>query len=209
MREAPKSHPGAGPGEWIAPVVQDLSKFKMPDGFRGRSAFVVQLWWIVQATLFACSPQFMYGWRNWLLRRFGAQIGRRVLVRPSVRITFPWKLTIGDNSWIGDFVELYNLGRIEIGKNAVVSQYSYLCTGSHDIESVNFEIYSIPIHVKDEAWVAAGVFVYPGVTIERGSVVASRSVIRHNTEPYGIYAGSPAIIKGTRVSADIRTDPKI
>lgn len=171
--------------------VQDLSRFRMPPGFRGRSAVVVQLWWLVQGTLFAWSPQFMFGWRRWLLRLFGAKIGKGVLIRPTVRITYPWKLTVGDHSWVGDFAELYTLGPIEIGRNAVVSQYCYLCTGSHSISNPAFDIFTKPIVIEDEAWLAAGAFVHPGVTIRKGSVVAAKSVVRVSTAAYGVYAGEP------------------
>jgi putative colanic acid biosynthesis acetyltransferase WcaF len=133
----------------------------------------------------------MFGWRNWLLRLFGANIGVGVLIRPTVRITYPWKLTIGDHSWIGDFAELYTLGPIHIGKNAVVSQYCYLCTGSHDMSALAFDIFAKTITVEDEAWIAAGVFVHPGVTIGRGSVIAARSIVRRDTEDFGVYAGEP------------------
>lgn len=187
--------------------VQDLARFKMPPGFRGRSVLVVQLWWLVQATLFACSPQFMFGWRRWLLRLFGANIGVGVLVRPSVRITYPWKLTIGDYSWVGDFAELYTLGPISIGSNAVVSQYCYLCTGSHDMASPAFDIFAEPILVEDEAWIAAGAFVHPGVTIARGSVIAAKSIVRHSTEPYGVYAGTPLAWIRSRVTGPAASHP--
>src|SRR5690242_2104389 len=92
--------------------IQDLSRFRMPPGFRGRGAIIVQIWWLVQAVFFGLSPQIAYGWRRWLLRLFGAQIGRRVLIRPSARVTYPWKVKIGDNAWIGDHVVLYSLGEI-------------------------------------------------------------------------------------------------
>src|SRR5438105_4960330 len=101
---------------------QDLSAFSLPAEFRGRPAWFVQLWWLVQSTLFRWSPQFMYGWRRLLLRLFGATIGRSVLVRPTARITYPWKIRIGDYSWIGDDVVLYSLGEIDIGAHVVVSQ---------------------------------------------------------------------------------------
>jgi putative colanic acid biosynthesis acetyltransferase WcaF len=182
----------------LEPPVQDLSRFRLPADFRGRSAVVVQLWWIVQGTLFACSPQFMYGWRRMLLRLFGAKVGRGVLVRQSVRITYPWKVSLGDRCQVGDFAELYSLGPITIGHDAVVSQYSYLCTGSHDMRSVAFDIYAEPIVVEPEAWVCAGVFVYPGVTVKRGSVVGARSVLKSDTEPYLIYSGFPARVCGDR-----------
>lgn len=180
------------------PRVQDLSRFRLPPNFRGRSAVVVQLWWIVQGTLFAWSPQFMYGWRRALLRLFGAKVGAGVLVRQSARITYPWKVTLGDRCQVGDFAELYSLGPITIGHDAVVSQYSYLCTGSHDMRSVSFDIYARAIVVEPEAWVAAGVFVYPGVTVARGSVVAARSVLKASTEPYLVYSGFPARVCGDR-----------
>lgn len=185
---------------WPDGEVQDLTKFKTPPGFRGRSAVIVQLWWVIQATLFGMSPQFLYGWRRMLLRLFGAKIGRNVLVRSSVRIVYPWKLEIGDNSWIGDNAELYCLGKIKIGKNAVVSQYAYLCTGSHDFKILSFDIYAKSIEVEDEAWVATGAFIHPGVTIARGSVVGARAVVNADTEQFGVYVGSPAKLRGWRKS---------
>ena len=136
---------------------QKLDKFSLPPNFRGRGAITVQLWWFIQASLFAWSPQFTYKWRSFLLRCFGAEIGKNVIIRPSVKITYPWKLTIGDNAWVGDNVELYTLGEITIGKNAVVSQRSYLCTGSHNYQSEAFDIYAKPIIIEDEAWVATDV----------------------------------------------------
>lgn len=171
---------------------QKLNTFTMPDGFRGRGAVTVQLWWIIQATLFACSPQFAYKWRNRLLRLFGANIGENVIIRPSVRTTYPWKLTIGDNAWVGDHVELYTLGEISIGKNAVVSQRSYLCTGSHDYKSESFDIYAKPIVIEDEAWVASDVFISPGITIGNGAVIAARSSVFTNMPSGMVCVGSPA-----------------
>ena len=118
--------------------MQDLQKFKVPDNFRGKSKIIIQLWWIIQATLFRASPQVLYGWRRFLLRCFGAEIGKGVIIRPSTQITYPWKVTIGDYSWIGDDVVLYSLGEIIIGKNTVISQKSYICTGTHDYSKIDF-----------------------------------------------------------------------
>ena len=156
---------------------QDLSSFVMPDCFRGRSALVVQLWWLVQASLFSWSPQFAYGFRRWLLRLFGAQVGQGVVIRPSVTITYPWKVSIGDYAWVGDNVVLYSLGEIEIGAHAVVSQSSYLCAADHDYTDSSFPIRSRKITIGSEAWVAADVFVAPGVTIGHAAVIGARSSV--------------------------------
>ena len=96
-------------------AIQDLRGFRLPPGFRGRAAWFVQLWWLVQGTAFRWSPQVCYGWRRWLLRLFGASVGQGVLVRSTASITYPWKVSIGDWSWIGDEVVLYSLGAITIG----------------------------------------------------------------------------------------------
>jgi putative colanic acid biosynthesis acetyltransferase WcaF len=155
-------------------------------------AGAVQLWWLVQATAFAWSPQFMYGWRRWLLRLFGAQIGSAVLIRPSVQVTYPWKLSIGDWSWIGDDAVLYCLGDISIGDNVVISQRSYICTGSHDYSLPAFNIYSKPIQIESEVWIATDVYVAPGVRIGQGSVVGARSSVFNDLPPMAICYGSPA-----------------
>jgi putative colanic acid biosynthesis acetyltransferase WcaF len=184
--------------------VQDLSRFKLPPGFRGRPAWFVQLWWLVQTLLFAPSPQVLYGWRRALLRMFGAQIGANVLLRPSVRVTYPWKVSIGANSWIGDHVELYSLGPITIGDNVVISQGSYLCAASHDYESPEFDMISGPITVEPEAWIAAQVFVSPGVTIGRGAVIGARSVVTQDIPALAKAAGHPAKVIGSRRTGPVR-----
>jgi putative colanic acid biosynthesis acetyltransferase WcaF len=171
---------------------QQLDKFTMPANFRGRNVFIVQLWWIIQGTLFVLSPQFAYKWRNWLLRVFGAKIGVGVIIRPTAKITYPWKLTIGDYSWIGDYVELYTLGKITIGNNAVISQKCYLCTGSHDYRSEAFDIYAEEIIIGDEAWVATDVFIAPGVTISKGALIGSRSSVFQDMPEGMICVGYPA-----------------
>ena len=175
----------------MAGRIQDLSKARVPDGFRGRPAWFVQLWWIAQALLFHPSPQIFYGWRRFLLRVFGARIGKGVLIRPSASVTYPWKLTIGDWSWVGDRVTLYTLGEIIIGDNAVVSQHSYLCAASHDYERPTFDLYAKPIHVESEAWIAACVFVGPGVTIGRGAVVGASSLVLKDVPAMMMCAGNP------------------
>jgi putative colanic acid biosynthesis acetyltransferase WcaF len=180
------------------PRYQQLDRFKIPPDFRGRSRIYVQLWWLVQSTLFAMSPQVMYGWRTWLLRLFGARIGRGTIIRPSVKITYPWKLTIGDHCHIGDEVNLYTLGEIEIGDCAVVSQRSYLCTGSHDYTSPTFDLFARKIVIEAEVWLATDVFVAPGVTVGQGAVVGARSSVFHDVAAGTISVGTPAKVIGQR-----------
>lgn len=178
---------------------QDLKKNRLPAGFRGKPGWFVQLWWIVQALLFKTSPQFMYGWRRFLLRLFGAKIGRNVLIRPSVHTQFPWRVKIGDYSWIGDNATLYSLGEVIIGKNVVVSQKSYLCAGTHDHSKEDFPISGLPIRIEDECWLATDVFVGPGVTIGYATVVGARSSVFKSLPEKKICMGSPARIVGDRV----------
>jgi len=182
---------------------QDLASFSQPADFRGRSAAFVQLWWLVQSTLFACSPQFMYGWRRWLLRMFGANVGHNVLLRPSVRVTYPWKVTIGDYSWIGDDVVLYSLGEIVIENNVVISQRSYICTGSHEHNAPDFPIYARKVVVCSEAWLATDVFVAPGLKIGAGAVVGARSSVFEDLPAAMICRGNPATPIRPRIKREV------
>lgn len=172
--------------------VQDLSLYRFPKNFRGRNVFVVQTWWFVQAVFFNLSPQFMYGWRRFLLRLFGARIGTGVILRPSVKVTYPWKVRIGDRSWLGDDVVLYSLGEIEIGADTVISQKCYLSAGSHKYNKTAFPIYSEKISIEDECWLATDVFVACGITVGKGTVVGARSSIFNNLPAGKVCYGSPA-----------------
>src|SRR3984957_19993367 len=119
---------------------QRLDLFRLPANFRGRSGVYVQLWWLVQALLFKPLPQICFPLRRFILRAFGARIGSGVRIRPGVEVTYPWKVSIGENSWIGDNVTLYSLGEINIGHNTVVSQNSYICAADHDYSDIAFAI---------------------------------------------------------------------
>jgi len=171
---------------------QDLRNFKLPRGFRGRPGWYVQLWWLVHWFLFRPSPQVLYGWRRFLLRLFGAQIGQQVLIRPTALVTYPWKLHIGDFSWIGDEVVLYSLGEISIGAHTVISQRSYLCAGTHDYTAPGFDIAGPPIQIGDQVWIATDVFIAPGVEIGSGAVVGARSTVFDNLPGGMICYGNPA-----------------
>ncbi|NCJ07657.1 colanic acid biosynthesis acetyltransferase WcaF [Synechococcales cyanobacterium C] len=179
--------------------VQDLSQFRLPPEGRGRPRWIVQLWWIVQSVLFSPSPQFMFGWRRWLLRCFGAKIGHQVLIRSSAKILYPWNLTIGDWSWIGDDVVLYSAGQITLGSHVVISQRGYLCAGTHDLTRPDFQAVYLSIIVEDEAWLTTDVFVAPGVNIGRGAVVGARSSVFSDLPAMMVSHGTPAMPKRHRL----------
>lgn len=168
-----------------------LDLFSISPGLRGRSPLAVQIWWLAQATLFRCSPQIAYGFRRWLLRLFGAKVGKKVLIRPSATITYPWKVSIGDYSWIGDDVVLYSLAPIHIGDHVVVSQRSYVCAADHNPSLRAFPIRERPVRIEHGAWIAADVFIGPGVTVGAGAVVGARSSVFKPVPAAMICHGNP------------------
>ncbi|MGN7204094.1 DapH/DapD/GlmU-related protein [Pedobacter sp. SAFR-022] len=152
----------------------------------------MRLVWEVVATLFFNpSPRPFHRWRGFLLRIFGAKVGKRVHVYPGVKIWAPWNLILADECGIAKGVTLYSQGEISIGKRAVVSQGAHLVTGTHDHSSSGFPLITMPIHVGDHAWIAAEAFVHPGITIGKGCVIGARSVVTKNMPDWTICAGHP------------------
>ncbi|MBS1708832.1 MAG: WcaF family extracellular polysaccharide biosynthesis acetyltransferase [Armatimonadetes bacterium] len=149
-------------------------------------------WSVCQALLFRPgNKRFGSKWRVNLLRMWGAQIGERCDISPSARILQPWKLTMGDQSCIGDNVDVYNFAMITLGDQTVVSQRTYLCTGTHDFEDPTMPLLFYPITIGSECWIAAEVFVAPGVTIGDRVVVGARSVVVKNLPAAMVCAGHP------------------
>jgi putative colanic acid biosynthesis acetyltransferase WcaF len=127
------------------------------------------------------------------LKLFGAKLGQGVVIKPSVNIKYPWKLRIGDHSWIGEEVWIDNLSDVIIGNNVTISQGALLLTGSHDHSRETFDFISYPIVLEDGAWIGANAIVFGGVTCKSHSVLGINSVAEKNLEPYIIYKGNPAI----------------
>lgn len=152
-----------------------------------------RIWALVQATLFRWSPRPWHWWRAWLLKAFGADIPApgRVVVFPTARIYFPWKLTLAPRAMVGRHVNLYNLDRIALGYGANLSQYCHLCAGTHDYTRWDMPLVRRPITIGDNAWLGADVFVGPGVTIGELSVVGARSVVVKDLPPRMVCAGNP------------------
>jgi putative colanic acid biosynthesis acetyltransferase WcaF len=174
---------------------------------RGRPAWLEALWLLVQALLLS-SPLPGSRMRVMLLRLFGARIGRGVTIKPGVRVKFPWRLVIGDHSWIGEQVWLDNLAEIRIGNHCCLSQGAYLCTGSHDWSADTFDLSTKPIELRDRVWLAARSIVGPGVTIGEGAVLALGSVATRELAAWQIHRGLPAFpIKSRLVRPASHADP--
>lgn len=154
--------------------------------------------WTLAHPLFRWSPRLMFGWRNWLLRAFGASIGPGARIFPGANVTFPWNLSVGRHSVIAWDVKLYNLDRLAIGERVVISQGAHICGGTHDYESADFDLVKTAISIGDDAWIGADAFVGPGVQIGRGSVVGARSVVIKDVPPQAVVVGQPARIVKTR-----------
>lgn len=169
----------------------DLSKYHQPGYEAGGSRVKMLLWWLVQAIAFPLTLHTAHGIRCWLLRRFGACIGQNVVIRPTARITYPWNVEIGDYSWIGDDVVLYSLAPIRIGQHCVISQKSYLCTGSHTISDPSFPLQTGEVTVENGVWVATDCFIGPNVTVGSNAVIGARSSVFQSMPAEQICMGSP------------------
>jgi putative colanic acid biosynthesis acetyltransferase WcaF len=163
------------------------------------------LWNIISLLLFKPSPIFMHQWRRILLIMFGAKLPKSVRVYPSARIWAPWNLEMGEYSTIANFVDCYCVDKVIIGSYTTISQYSFLCTASHDYESpkllnkAHMPLLSAPINIGNYCWIAADVFVRPGILIGDGAVVFARSSVMNNLFKWKVYSGSPAKFIKNRV----------
>lgn len=176
----------------------DLSKYDQSDFDRGRPKWFIFLWWLIEGIIFPLTPHNFNGVRCSLLRLFGAKIGKGVVIRSSVRVLYPWKVEIGDHSWIGDQVFLYSLDNIKIGSHTIISQKSYLCTGSHDINNPNFRLITAPIEIGNGVWIATDCFVAPNVKIASNSVIGARSSVFKNIPAETVAWGTPCKVHRQR-----------
>lgn len=142
------------------------------------------------------------GWRSFILRIWGAKIGKGSVIHASSNIWAPWNLEVGQRTCIGPNTIIYNPGKIILGNKVAISQYSYLCTATHNYESKLHTLYWKTIYIHDRAWVAADSFVGPGVTIGEGAVIGARAVVFKDVEPWTVVGGNPAKYIKDRVIKD-------
>ena len=174
----------------VKPLI-DLRHYDQTGFDRGRPGWYVLLWWLVQGVVFPLTPHPLNSVRCHLLRLFGAKIGKAVLIRPTARFTYPWKVTIGDYSWIGDDVVFYSLESIQIGEQCVISQKSYLCTGSHDPQDPRFGLVTAAIAIGNGVWIATDCFIGAGVEIGANALVGARSSVFSSLPEQQVCWGTP------------------
>jgi putative colanic acid biosynthesis acetyltransferase WcaF len=151
-----------------------------------------QVAWYLVSILIIKSPIPGSGIRVFFLRQFGAKIGTGVVLKPYLNIKFPWKLVIGDFTWIGERVWIDNLDHVSIGNSVCISQGAFLLTGNHDFKKVTFDLMIAPINIENGVWLGAASIVCPGVTCGTHAVLSIASVATKNLLSYSIYKGNPA-----------------
>lgn len=162
------------------------------------------LWGLVWLLLYRPSPRLLHGWRRLLLRLFGAKIGAGAHPYPSARIWAPWNLVMEPRSCLAQGVDCYNVARVHLGADVVVSQYAYLCTASHDADLAGFPLVAAPITVGRKAWIGADAFVGPGVNVGEGAIVGARATAFGAVGAGQIVVGSPARYLRDRAAAGWR-----
>jgi putative colanic acid biosynthesis acetyltransferase WcaF len=176
----------------------DLSKTSNRGYAPGRPFVTRALWLIVQGLVFLNPLVTSYRLKAALLRRFGAQVGERLVIKPGVHIKYPWHLSLGDHVWLGERCWIDNFVSVEIGTSVCLSQGSYLCTGNHDWRDPGMGLVVRPIKVEDGAWVGAFARIGPGVRVGPEAIITLGAVLSSDAEPAGIYRGNPAVLAGRR-----------
>lgn len=150
-------------------------------------------WNVTAALLFRMSPRPMHAWRAFLLRCFGAKLGRGVHIYPRARIWAPWNLVCADYAGIGDGADIYNPVLMRFGEFCVISQDSFVCGATHDYNDPSFPLLAFEMSVGARAWICARACVAPGVQVGEGAVLGLASVATRHLEPWTVYAGAPAV----------------
>lgn len=176
----------------------DLSRFDNAWYDPGRGVLIRALWLLANAAFMQSTLPWPGAFKARLLRLFGARVATGVVIKPRVNVKYPWHLTIGAHAWIGEGVWLDSLAAIEIGAHACLSQGCLVETGNHDWSRPAFDLIVRPVRIEEGAWAAAGTTLLPGARLASHAVLCAGAVLAGDTEPYGIYAGVPALRTGER-----------
>lgn len=150
------------------------------------------MWYYVGSPLLSSYAIVDSGFKCWILRCFGAEVGIGVRIKHGVRVKFPWRLVVKDFVWLGENCWIDNIALVTIESHSCLSQDVYLCTGNHDWQDPSFQLKDMPIHIGEGCWIAARATVGPGVTIGHGAVLCLASVTGRSLDPMIVYAGNPA-----------------
>lgn len=183
------------------PLRVDLSSFNNAYYDPGRSWAVRTAWFLLGLPLLRCSIVPSSTFRRRLLRLFGAEIGAGAVIRPGVRVKYPWNLKTGKHCWLGEDSWIDNLAPVTLGNNVCISQGAYLCTGNHDWKDPAFGLITGSIVIQDGGWVAARALVGPGVEIGQCAIAGFGAVVTGSIPPYEIHTGNPAAFLRRRESA--------
>jgi putative colanic acid biosynthesis acetyltransferase WcaF len=165
------------------------------------------LWQITWILFYRPSPTPLFAWRRMLLRIFGAKIGHNAHPYPSCRIWAPWNLTMGADSCIANDVDCFSVDKVILGRSAIVSQHSMLCTASHDYEDPEFRLITMPISIGARAWIGARAFVGPGVDVGDGAVVGAASSVFRDVEKWTVVGGNPArVLKIRQITSKLPSE---
>lgn len=175
------------------PLVQDLAGYSTPLNWTTGASFHVRALWFFFGQPLFYSPLIPGShWRCLLLRLFGSRIGTNCVLKPGIKVKFPWRLTLGNNCWIGEDVWIDNLASVSIGDNACISQGVYFCTGNHNYRTSSFDLIVKPILIEDQSWIGAFSIIAPGVTIASQSIVSLGSVVSTDVNYNEVVSGNPA-----------------
>jgi len=163
-----------------------------------RAEQAMRVAWAFGRWLVRLSPHPCYGWRRWVLRLFGARVGRAVRTAASTHIYMPWNVEIGDWAALGPDVFIYSLGRVRIGDRATVSYRTHVCAGTHDFTDPTMPLLKPSVTIEEDAWVGTDAFIGPGLIVGRGAIVAAKAVVVKNVEPFTMVGGHPAHVIGQR-----------
>lgn len=159
-----------------------------PGGFAKRMC-----WHYVNCIFFKSGYFPFYRLKVFLLRLFGAGIGKGVFIKPYVNIKYPWLLQIGDHVWIGEQVWIDNVAMVRIQSHSCISQGACLLTGNHNYKKTSFDLLPGEILLEQGVWISAHSIVCPGVTCRQHSILSVASVATRDLEPFFIYSGNPAV----------------
>ena len=171
----------------------NLAVFNDSSFDKGAGLIKITLWYFVNALIVRASWNPFMGTKIFLLRLFGAKIGRGFVIKNNVCIKFPWKLIVGDYVWIGENAWIDNLDRVEIGNNVCISQGALLLTGNHDYHRSDFPYRNAPIILEDGVWIGAKAVVCPGVRAASHAILSVGSIATKALEAYAVYQGNPAV----------------